>query len=58
VLSVVSIGSLWGWFCLKSYLNDASTGLVSAVGSLALLGVGGSVTLLATQYLNQARPNP
>lgn len=54
VLSVVSIGSLWGWFFLKFYLNDESTGLVSAVGSLALLGVGGSMTLLATQYLNQA----
>lgn len=54
LLSVLSIGALWGWFLLKFYLNDPSTGLLSAVGGLALLGVGGSMTLLATQYLNQA----
>lgn len=54
VLSVVGIGSLWAWFFLKFYLPDGSTTLVSAVGSLALLGVGGTMVLLATHYLGQA----
>lgn len=53
VLSVVSIGSLWGWFFLKFFLGEGS-GLASVVGLLALLGVGASMFLLATQYLNQA----
>jgi hypothetical protein len=53
VLSVVSIGSLWGWFFLKFFLGEGS-GLASVVGILALLGVGASMFLLATQYLNQA----
>ncbi|MEY4609049.1 MAG: hypothetical protein RL625_1266 [Gemmatimonadota bacterium] len=54
LLSVASIGSLWGWFILKFYLQDDASGLAGAVGMLALLGVGGSMILLATQYLNQA----
>lgn len=53
VLSVVSIGSLWGWFFLKFSLGEDSR-LASVVGLLALLGVGASMFLLATQYLNQA----
>jgi polyferredoxin len=53
-LSVLSIGSLWGWFFLKFFLSDASDGLAFMVGSLALLGVGGGMTLFASQYLNQA----
>ena len=53
VLSVVSIGTLWGWFFLKFSLGEDSR-LASVVGLLALLGVGGSMFLLATQYLNQA----
>ena len=53
VLSVLSIGSLWGWFFLKFYLGEGSE-LASVVGVLALLGVGASMFLLATQYLNQA----
>lgn len=53
VLSVLSIGSLWGWFFLKFSLGEQSE-LASVVGILALLGVGGSMFLLATQYLNQA----
>ena len=53
VLSVVSIGSLWGWFFLKFFLGDDAR-LASVVGLLALLGVGGSMFLLGTQYLNQA----
>ena len=52
-LSVLSIGSLWAWFILKFYLGEDS-GLASVVGLLALLGVGASMFLLATQYLNQA----
>jgi hypothetical protein len=54
ILSVVSIGSLWGWFLLKFFLQDDASGLANAVGALALLGVGASMILLATQYLNQA----
>lgn len=54
VLSVVSIGSLWGWFLLKFFLVDDAVGLANVVGALALLGVGASMILLATQYLNQA----
>ena len=54
LLSVVSLGSLWGWFILKFYLQDDASGLASAVGMLALLGVGASMLLLATQYLSQA----
>lgn len=54
VLSVLSIGSLWGWFFLKFYLTAESPWLMRAVGELALLGVGGSMILFATQYLNQA----
>jgi len=53
VLSVLSIGSLWGWFFLKFSLGEQSE-LASVVGTLALLGVGASMFLLATQYLNQA----
>ena len=53
VLSVVSIGSLWGWFFLKFFLGDDAR-LASVVGILSLLGVGGSMFLLGTQYLNQA----
>lgn len=53
VLSVVSIGSLWGWFFLKFFLGDDAR-LASVVGLLSLLGVGGSMFLLGTQYLNQA----
>ena len=53
VLSVLSIGSLWAWFFLKFYLGEGSE-LASVVGVLALLGVGASMFLLATQYLNQA----
>jgi len=53
-LSVLSIGSLWAWFILKFYLGEGS-GLASVVvGILALLGLGASMFLLATQYLNQA----
>ncbi|MFM8567364.1 MAG: hypothetical protein ACKOCV_06750, partial [Gemmatimonadota bacterium] len=54
VLSVLSIGSLWAWFFLKFYLTAESPWLMRAVGELALLGVGGSMILFATQYLNQA----
>jgi hypothetical protein len=54
VLSVVSIGSLWGWFLLKFFLQDDASSVANAVGALALLGVGASMILLATQYLNQA----
>lgn len=53
VLSVLSIGSLWAWFFLKFSLGEQSE-LAIVVGILALLGVGGSMFLLATQYLNQA----
>ena len=53
VLSVLSIGSLWAWFFLKFYLGEGSE-LASVVGVLALLGVGGSMFLFGTQYLNQA----
>ncbi|MFM8911030.1 MAG: hypothetical protein ACKOH8_10775 [Gemmatimonadota bacterium] len=41
LLSVLSIGSLWGWFFLKFSLGEQSE-LASVVGILALLGVGGA----------------
>lgn len=53
-LSVVSLISLWGWFLLKILLRDDAQGFAIAVGSLALLGFGGSCALFATQYLDQA----
>ena len=39
---------------MKFFLQDDGAGLANAVGALALIGVGGSMILLATQYLNQA----
>jgi hypothetical protein len=54
VLSVVSLGSLWAWFLLKLSLQDTPAGLAVAVGSLALLGAGGSFFLFATRYRNEA----
>jgi hypothetical protein len=39
---------------LKFFLQDDASSVANAVGALALLGVGASMILLATQYLNQA----
>ncbi len=53
-LSVVSIGALWSWFLLRFSLQDNPNGIAGVVGSVALLGGGASLTLLATQDLHLA----